>query len=416
MPFRFLHLADLHLETRFGGREATRSRLRMAAHEAFETAVDLALERELDAVLIAGDTFDDPLLSRRTELAFIRGLRRLAEGGVKTVIACGNHDPGGGGKRMRSLGLDGEDDWRKQIYLLTTARPKVLRLTDRAGVEIAVVVGAGHSTDQEQRNLAENFTPIAAEVPVVGILHTQVHDARGSAEHAPYAPCTRADLAHLGYDYFALGHVHKRQRPFEDVPAWYSGNLQGRNSRERGEKGGLMVELYPGEPARPEFVSLAPVIWDRVRVEDLGACVSAQDLLEHLTRVVDERVTAAAPSEVIVVLELVGTSRAASAVRGLEDRRAFEEDLADAVGALEVQVRADRLRPLRDMAALRAMPSVVSQALDLLDVARNDPQVLAQLAPEQLAGIQEMEPTEYMEGLLDGLEEELLDRTLEDRS
>ena len=39
MGFRFLHLADLHLETRFGGSTATRERLRRATHEAFERAV-----------------------------------------------------------------------------------------------------------------------------------------------------------------------------------------------------------------------------------------------------------------------------------------------------------------------------------------------------------------------------------------
>ena len=42
MSFRFLHLADLHLDTRFGGREATRARLREATLEAWFAAVELA--------------------------------------------------------------------------------------------------------------------------------------------------------------------------------------------------------------------------------------------------------------------------------------------------------------------------------------------------------------------------------------
>ena len=67
MTFRFLHLADLHLETVYGGRASTRERLREASLQAFERAVDFALARRLDALLIAGDAFDDPLLSRRTE-------------------------------------------------------------------------------------------------------------------------------------------------------------------------------------------------------------------------------------------------------------------------------------------------------------------------------------------------------------
>lgn len=414
MSFRFLHLADLHLETRFGGAESTRRRLREAVLEAYEAAVDLALERRLDAVLIAGDTFDDPLLSRRTELAFVRGLRRLAESGTTVVIACGNHDPGGGGKRMGGLGLDGEDDWRRQVHLLKGARPKVVRIPGRDGGEVGVVVGAGHKNESVTDNLAERFSPVAADVPVVGLLHTQVHDARGSAEHAPYAPCTREDLARLDYDYFALGHVHMRQQPFDDLPAWYPGNLQGRNPREVGEKGGLVLELHPGEVARPEFVPLAPVVWDRARVEDLGACASSQDLLEHLVRVTRARHDAAGEAELVLVLDLAGTCRAAHVLRDPHDRRAFEEDVAEQAGVLEVQLRTETLRPLRDLAAVRGVPSVVGQALELIELAGEDPEVLAELAPEHLAGLTDQEPAAYLRALLEELPEELLARALED--
>ena len=103
MSFRFLHLADLHLETRFGGRPETCDRLRRATLEAFERAVDYAIQNRLHAVLAAGDLFDDARLSTRTELFFVGQLRRLAEAGVWFLAACGNHDPGGAGFR-RPLG------------------------------------------------------------------------------------------------------------------------------------------------------------------------------------------------------------------------------------------------------------------------------------------------------------------------
>jgi len=77
--FRFLHLADLHLETSFGGRAATRERLRRAALEAFENAVDYAIDHQLHAVLAAGDLYDDPVLSLQTEFAIQRQVQRLDE-------------------------------------------------------------------------------------------------------------------------------------------------------------------------------------------------------------------------------------------------------------------------------------------------------------------------------------------------
>ena len=416
MPFRFLHLADLHLETRFGGLPATRARLRAATLAAFDAAVELALAQSLDAVLIAGDAFDDALLSRRTELHFVRGLRRLAEGGVTVVIVCGNHDPGGNTKRFALIGLEQKGDWRDRVHLLRSAKHRVITVPGPGGEPVGVVVGAGHKDEHEQRNLTERFTPIAADVPVVGLLHTQVHAARGSAEHQPYAPCTREDLERLGYDYFALGHVHLRQQPFESLPAWYPGNLQGRNPRETGEKGGLLVELHAGEPALPEFVSLAPVIWERARVEDLGACVTAQDLLEHLTAVVGARVSQAGQRELALVLDLAGTTRAATVLRSAEDRLAFEEDLAAATGALEVQLRTDGLQPLRDLSPLRAVPSVLGQALELIECAREDERLLLELAPPELAGLKDGSRELYLRDLLGGLEEELLARGLEDPS
>ena len=91
--FRFLRLADLHLETSFGGRPSTRERLRRATFEAFEAAVDYAIEGALHAVVVAGDLYDDPLLSIRTDLMLEHQVARLAEAGVGFVAVCGNHDP-----------------------------------------------------------------------------------------------------------------------------------------------------------------------------------------------------------------------------------------------------------------------------------------------------------------------------------
>ena len=99
---RFLHLADVHLDTPFAGRRPeVRRRLRGAVREAFGTAVDTALEESVDAVVIAGDLFDGATLSFQTERFLLDELRRLTEVGIPVVYATGNHDPGRQQRRSR---------------------------------------------------------------------------------------------------------------------------------------------------------------------------------------------------------------------------------------------------------------------------------------------------------------------------
>jgi exonuclease SbcD len=415
--FRFLHLADLHLETSFGGRPTTRERLRRATREAFEAAVALALREQLHAVVVAGDLFDDGLLSLRTELWFERQVRRLCEAGVWFLAACGNHDPGGEGYRMAQTGLASPDAaaeaWRSRVHLFLGPDPQQVQVSDASGNEVGIVVGAGHPTDREPANLAARFPRLAARLPVVGCLHTQIDTARGAERHLRYAPSTRADYERLGYAYFALGHVHQSGRAVDGLPVYYAGNLQGRNSRESGAKGGWLVEAHPGASSEPRFVRLGPVRWARVRVETLPADVSIAALAEALGR----RIAAERESpgeELAVVVEISGETPLARRLRFVEERTALEDELAAGTGALEVQLRDEGLSLPVDRELLRGSPGVIASALDLVDRAAHDDALLLSLAPEPLArgARDEAARLAHLRELLDGLPEDLVQRFL----
>ncbi len=418
--FRFLHLADLHLETSFGGRPETRERLRRATREAFEAAVDLAVGERLHAVLVAGDLFDDGLLSLRTELWLQRQVRRLCEAGVWFVAACGNHDPGGEGYRMAQLGLApagaAPEPWRTRVHLFLGSEPQAVRVTDASGAEVGIVVGAGHPTDREPENLAARFPILAERLPVVGCLHTQVDTARGAERHERYAPSTRADYERLGYAYFALGHVHQPGAAVEGLPVYYAGNLQGRNAREVGPKGGWLVEAHPGGGAVPRFVRLGPVRWARVRVETLPADVSMAALVDALgRRIAAERESTG--EELAVVVEIAGETPIARRLRADDERAALEDELAAGTGALEVQVRDEGLVLPADRELLRGSPSVIAAALDLALRAGSDDALLLSLAPDALA----LDPRDeaarlaHLRDLVAGMPEELVQRFLPDR-
>jgi len=417
MAFRFLHLADLHLDTNFGGRPETRERLRAATREAFERAVDYAIEQRLHAVLAAGDLYDDPILSLRTELWLVSQIERLASEGIWFLACCGNHDPGAAHLRAAKLGLEAASpepgDWRRRVHLFRRPVPEIVRVTSREGDAVGVVVGAGHASAAQADDLAAAFPAVDGPLPVVGLLHTHVATARESESHDRYAPSTAADYERLAYSYWALGHIHIRQRAVAGMPVFYAGNLQGRNPRETGEKGGYAVEVHPRAAAEPDFVPFAPVRWEQLAVDALPDSNATAVLVESLARRIDA-MRASAPEELAIRIELSGPSPLARALRAEEERQQIAEDLMGRTGALEVQLRADGLSQPFDPAELRESPTVVAKALELIRAAERDPQLLESLAPPELAtAVSEGEERRaHLATLVAGLSEELIQRSV----
>ena len=378
MSFRFLHLADLHLETRFGGRPDTRERLRQATHEAFARAVDYAIENRLDAVLAAGDLFDDEILSVRTELFFAQQLARLAQAGVWFVAACGNHDPGGSGFRTADLGVEGE-----RVHFFRGGEPRALRVTNREGAPVGVVVGAGHESAQEAANLAARFPLVAGPLPVVGLLHTSVESAKSAADHDRYAPSTRADYERLPYSYWALGHIHLRQQAVAGLAgATTPGTSRAATPARRARREACVVEAFPGASAEPRFVRFAPVRWERVPVRGSRPVASIDALAGDLARRV-QALPRSAGEQLALRLELEGeTPLAASCGRtSLASARGRSRDAQRRARA--GAARRARPRCPIDRARLRASPNVVAAALELIERARADDALLADARPRR---------------------------------
>lgn len=292
MAFRFLHLADLHLDSSYGGSPTTVERLRLGTLQALERATQLAIEAGLDAVLIAGDAFDDDRLGYESRAVFRREVARLAEAGVSVVYTTGNHDPGTVTGRAANLKLSPLGSRGGSVHVVLDGEAQTLPLRDRSGQEAAVVVAAGHSSSRVTDNLVAPMRTAMERarsrgLPVIGLTHTQVGSARGADGHQPYAPCSVADLMACDADYWALGHVHVRGRIDPAVPAYYSGNLQGRHAKETGAKGGLLVELdADGLDGEPEFVALAPVEFFSCAVE-LPSSAEPEEVAERVAAALD---------------------------------------------------------------------------------------------------------------------------------
>lgn len=418
--FRFLHLADVHLDTPFYGKdEHWRGRLREAVRAAFRQGVDLAIERRAHAVLVAGDLFDNDLLTFSTEQFLITELEKLREAGIRFFYATGNHDPGRANYRAHQIA------WPDNVHVFRRSQPETVPVTDASGETVGCVTGAGHVTSREERNLAESFPRNSCEVPHVAVLHTQVVSARDAANHDRYAPSAVQDLAAGMYDYWALGHIHTTQRVSPEVEAWYPGNIQGRNPRESGIKGGLWVEIEGGI-VQTEFIPLSPLVWYTTEVICSPDAVTLNELVDQLVEQITAKMQAgsngfcrelpaAFDPEYVVRVVLSGRTPLAKQLRDPSELAALGGELERLLGFPLVDVRIGSLaRPL-DLAALREGPGVLATAFDLIEQARSDDRFLLSLAPDVLANnVEEERRIDYLRGLLADMETALAERLLGD--
>src|SRR5262249_25240669 len=111
------------------------------------------------------------------------------------------------------------------------------------------VHGQSYAERATTDNLAAAYPAPVVGAVNVGLLHTS---ADGREGHDPYAPCSVSTLRRLGYDYWALGHVHAREVLCRDPFIVFPGNVQGRSMRERGPKGATVITIERNRVARVE--------------------------------------------------------------------------------------------------------------------------------------------------------------------
>ncbi len=286
MTFRFLHAADLHLDTPFSGvgryPDHVRGVLQEASLAAFDELIRVAVDREVAFCVFAGDIYDGAERGVRAQRRFRDGLARLADLGIASFVAHGNHDPVHEGWSAGLL-------WPDAVTFFPADTPsKHEVLVD--GQLTAIVHGVSFGTQHEQANLALRFARDPRPVFQVGVLHCNVD---GDASHARYAECTTADLTGIGLHYWALGHIHQRSAR-RVGPSWivYPGNLQGRSPRpsEHGAKGAVIVTVdgtgASATATEPEFVALDQVRFATVDIDpaafaELQTVTDLEDVLHN---------------------------------------------------------------------------------------------------------------------------------------
>jgi exonuclease SbcD len=295
--WRFVHAADLHLDSPFVGLAQVHPQLRealvLATFDSLQRLVDLCLTSRVEFLLLAGDLFDGPRLSLKAQVCLRQELARLSLAGIETFIVWGNHD------YLAASGLP--LDWPPGVTVFPSGEVTACEVC-RDGAVLARIFGISHESAAQRENLARKF-PAAAPGPfTIGLLHANLDKSSG---HEDYAPCSLADLARPGYDYWALGHIHAPGvRRFAQPTVVYAGNSQGRHINESGPRGCYLVEV-DGHEAHPHFQEIAAISWEAREAEVSGLTHLAQ-VAAHLGAIVEEARPQGAAQGLILRLTLTG--------------------------------------------------------------------------------------------------------------
>lgn len=367
MPVRLLHTSDWHV-----GKRIVRQPRDEELVAALSEVRDLAEEERVDAVIVAGDIFDQHHPSAEAERIVLNALHDFYETGVAVLLIAGNHDSP---KRWSAysqflalgnvhvLGLpaahddgacvvvEGHDGSEAEVVLLPW-------VPERALVGTAALMGrAGADYQSYAEGMREIIGAVCVESEsgrpsvLVGHAFCQsaiVGDGEGALRTSDiYAVPGEVFPPHLSY--VALGHVHRAQKVAAPVPVHYSGSLlQLDFSEQRQAKSVRVVDVAAGAPAASREVAITagrPLLRATGTLEELeamrgaiGDCwLSVELVCDQAERNLGDAVRRIFPDALEVRLKPRATTALAprESLRSLNDVERFRRYVIDELGLEE---------------------------------------------------------------------------------
>lgn len=252
---KFLHIADLHLDSPFIGLSTLPQPLFSAVQEStfqsLERITTIAIKEVVDFVLIAGDIYDSEDQSVRAQARFLKEMKRLEAANINVFMIHGNHDFIE--KHKEKLALP------SNVHVF----PEHVEVASIQTVNGANVHLYGFSYNERhiRSSRVDEYKVLGDADFHIALLHGS--EVSSSEEHDVYAPFRVQEISKKGFDYWALGHIHKRQLLAEFPSIYYPGNIQGRNRKESGEKGASIITLSEANTTI-DFIETSPIIWEEV--------------------------------------------------------------------------------------------------------------------------------------------------------
>lgn len=228
---KVFHCADIHLDSPFSlfsPRESEKRRNELRA--AFTSALLFAREMKVDIFIISGDLFDSEYVTRDTRELLSREFEKAKD--MRIFISPGNHDPLCVGSPYETI------DFPENVHVFGKEK-EIIHLDDLN----ADIYGFGFTSKNYLSSPVVGWNIEDKTRVNILVCHGDMSSA-GSVT----GPITKSDIAESGFDYIALGHIHKSSGLLKENGVFYAypGCIEGRGFDEQGYKGALYGIIEKG--------------------------------------------------------------------------------------------------------------------------------------------------------------------------
>ena len=239
---KFMHIADVHLGVVPDKGKPWSEQRAQEVRNTFQKVLNIAKEENVDLLLIAGDLFHfPPTTGMLQELdSQLQELDRTT-----TILIAGNHD-----YRAPGSPLD-RYEFQSDTLCLQTGMAEQIVLDDLH----TCVTGISYDRQEIPQGIYDGVTPQQGNAQHDN--YFQILLAHGG--DAKHSPMNHKALLQSGFDYIALGHIHKPEVLVADKMI-YAGSLEPIDYTDTGARGyviGEAVEQAGGWQVRTRWKELS---------------------------------------------------------------------------------------------------------------------------------------------------------------
>lgn len=270
---KFIHIADMHFDTPFTtlNKKNLGNARRLEQRRIFKEIIEYAKQNQIESLFICGDLYEHEYVKQST-IEYINTLFKEIPN-TQIYMVPGNHDP------ILKNSYYHKFDWNSNVTIFKETVEKIQ-------TKEADIYGFGFS-DFYLKNT--KLQEIQIDDPnKINILLTHGSVDTSSEEDKQYNSMTKRELKALGFDYIALGHIHKPS--FQEEPDQriiYPGSTMSLGFDELGQHGMLVGEITLSKKVSIQFVELdsQEFIEQEVVADEIN---SKEELIEKINAMEEE--------------------------------------------------------------------------------------------------------------------------------